>query len=228
MLSALEREDVQLAAFTRATDNLPRTLWVIESSKTLLIALWACQRLISLEDLGDPEESRFEVPTSLVQTHFVLPYCSTVHSSQASDVAEDFFIADWDFKRVDRKWLYTAITRLRALQNLHILDAALMRVPTDHTDLHAATLMLKGYKDQDRALIQKGRIAWTLPTDYPSASEIVEQFKVNPNCCGCGVAMSLCKSGPDKATLQRQSNTVGHTKANTRTMLCRACNARMG
>jgi hypothetical protein len=183
----------------------------------------------TLEEIEDEGKSRFQVPVHLVQTHFALPYCNTVHSSQGSDVDEDFFIADWTFKHADRRWLYTAITRLRSFQHLHILDVDLLALCKANKDLQmmsAATSMLRGYKDQDRVLVAKGKVARPQEEEYPSPHEIVAQFNAKPNCGGCGTAMSLFGRGPNKATLQRESNSLGHTRANTATMLCLACNAR--
>ena len=56
------------------------------------------------------------VPLQLVQKHFTHNYCRTCHSFQGSSINKAITVFDWKFVHVNRKWLYTAVTRARDLR----------------------------------------------------------------------------------------------------------------
>jgi hypothetical protein len=68
-----------------------------------------------------------EVPTEVIQSHFSLPYCCTVHASQGRTLPGDgaLLIADWQHASlVNASWFYAAITRIAHLDRVLLLDAA--------------------------------------------------------------------------------------------------------
>ena len=62
------------------------------------------------------------VPLSLIKKNFVHDYCRTCHSFQGSSIDEAITIFDWKFVHVDRKWIYTAITRATDLKKVYFYE----------------------------------------------------------------------------------------------------------
>jgi hypothetical protein len=59
------------------------------------------------------------VPISVIRFAFTHNYCRTCHSFQGSSIDEGITIFDWANFFVNRKWLWTAITRARALDKVY-------------------------------------------------------------------------------------------------------------
>jgi hypothetical protein len=70
-----------------------------------------------LTDLLNPE-TEYKVPYGLVPSHFSLPYCNTVHASQGDGIEEPYLIADWQTFPISKNWLYTAISRASAFDDI--------------------------------------------------------------------------------------------------------------
>jgi hypothetical protein len=56
------------------------------------------------------------VPIHLIKKNFVHNFCRTCHSFQGSSIDDAITIFDWKFVHVDRKWIYTSITRATDLK----------------------------------------------------------------------------------------------------------------
>ena len=59
------------------------------------------------------------VPISVIRFAFAHNYCRTCHSFQGSSIDEGITIFAWANCFVNRKWLWTAITRARALDKVY-------------------------------------------------------------------------------------------------------------
>ncbi len=59
-----------------------------------------------------------ELNTEPIWKHFVRGYCRTCHSFQGSSINDKITIFDWKFLLVNRKWLYTAVTRATELKTV--------------------------------------------------------------------------------------------------------------
>ena len=57
------------------------------------------------------EDIHITIPIQMVRDNFIHNYCKTCHSFQGSFIDGAMMIFDWEFKHVDRKWIYTACTR---------------------------------------------------------------------------------------------------------------------
>ena len=57
------------------------------------------------------DDIHITIPMQMVRDSFIHNYCKTCHSIQGSSIAGAMMIFDWKFKRVDRKWIYTACAR---------------------------------------------------------------------------------------------------------------------
>jgi len=60
----------------------------------------------------------FELSLDVVRKHFIHNYCRTCHSFQGSSISDKITIFDWRFFFVNRKWIYTAVTRATELSNV--------------------------------------------------------------------------------------------------------------
>ena len=70
-----------------------------------------------------------ELNIELIRKHFIHSYCRTCHSFQGSSISDKITIFDWKFFFVNRKWLYTAVTRATELSNVVFFDG-----PTEELD----------------------------------------------------------------------------------------------
>ena len=71
---------------------------------------------IVLKDLHGTHS--FELNRDVIKKHFIHSYCRTCHSFQGSSIDEKITIFDWKFFFVNRKWIYTAVTRATELKNV--------------------------------------------------------------------------------------------------------------
>jgi len=63
-------------------------------------------------------DNDYWLPLPVARSSFVHNYCRTCHSFQGSSVDEGITIFDWGNFFANRKWLWTAITRARSLDNI--------------------------------------------------------------------------------------------------------------
>ena len=95
----------------------------------------------------------FELNRDVIKKHFIHSYCRTCHSFQGSSIEGEITIFDWKFFFVNRKWIYTAVTRATELKNVFFFAG-----PTaehDETVLdNYLTKKVENYKKQD---LQHGR-----------------------------------------------------------------------
>ena len=90
------------------------------------------------------------LPLTTVRKCFIHNYCRTCHSFQGLSVNVPITIYDWKCEWASRKWVYTAVTRARQLDQVHFKEYTYRRCPKDVKDV--ADYMQKkvaGYKYQD-------------------------------------------------------------------------------
>ena len=75
---------------------------------------------LTLKDCSIDES--YIVPTKSIEDNFIHGYCRTCHSYQGSSIDDKLTIFDWDFYFVNRKWIYTAITRATNLNNVYFYN----------------------------------------------------------------------------------------------------------
>ena len=71
---------------------------------------------LTLEELSST--NTVELKKDVVKKHFMHSYCRTCHSFQGSSIEGKITIFDWKFFFVNRKWIYTAVTRATELKNV--------------------------------------------------------------------------------------------------------------
>jgi nucleoside-triphosphatase THEP1 len=77
-----------------------------------------CLYNIIPDENGNVKKNYINVPTETFAENFALNYCSTTHKTQGNTITEDFNIYDWKF--MDKKLRYTAITRARNINQIGI------------------------------------------------------------------------------------------------------------
>ena len=81
------------------------------------------QKTFSVIDPYEDDAQHVILKTAKLTKHFKLPYALTLHSVQGMSINEPLTIFNIDSPYVDRKFVYTAITRATDLKNVTIFEA---------------------------------------------------------------------------------------------------------
>ena len=79
---------------------------------------------IGLRDASESKGEILMIPKGLAKSNSIHGYCRTCHSYQGSSIDGDIIIFDWSFIHVNRKWLYTAITRATNLSKVRFYNGS--------------------------------------------------------------------------------------------------------
>lgn len=132
--------------------------------------------------INDDNETCVTLDKDLIKKHFIHAYCRTCHSFQGSSIADKITIFDWKYKFVNRKWIYTAVTRATELKNVYFYDGTLGKDDIDEDIKLKKYLEMKvaNYISQD---LQHGR---EITTNYITVDWLKQQFgKSCPECGDC-------------------------------------------
>ena len=160
------------------------------------------------------------IKKSTVQKNFVYSYCRTCHSFQGSSIDDKITIFDWRFKFVNRKWLYTAVTRATELKNVFFHSGK----GQDYDDKVLNKYLdfkVQHYKRQDKDARRK-----ISATNFITVQWLKDQF--GKACPGCGDCLAFeIKNGrvESNLTADRFDNDLDHNLDNI-TPLCCTCNQR--
>ena len=161
------------------------------------------------------------VPVHLVKKNFVHNYCRTCHSFQGSSIDDAITIFDWKFVHVDRKWIYTSITRATDLKKVFFHDY-------DESAENTQKMMqyfqkkIDNYKYQDKRADRQ-----TEGRPYLSKEWLLGC--IGKSCNSCGDALVYSRAGGKidcNLTAQRLDNSVGHYVDNV-VPYCIYCNMAM-
>ena len=78
------------------------------------------EKYLTLEEVHSTEEST--VSLSKIRSNFIFGYCATCHSLQGSSISGPVTIFDWNHYFVDKKWLWTCLTRATNLDDVYFYD----------------------------------------------------------------------------------------------------------
>ena len=163
-----------------------------------------------------------QIKKTTAQKYFIHNYCRTCHSFQGSSIDGRVTIFDWGFKFVNRKWLYTAVTRATELNNVVFYSGKAQ--PYDEDALRRyLDLKVLHYQRQD--LDAKRKIHYS---NFITSRWLNDQF--GKNCPGCGDCLTFeIKRGKvtSNLTADRFDNDLDHNLDNI-TPLCCTCNQRKG
>ena len=81
-----------------------------------------------------------------------MPYCSTVHSAQGDTIDDKITIFDCNSPYVDRNYIWTALTRVKRLDDVTIFKHSDQEIKSlNYCKVHQYfKLNVLGYKQQDR------------------------------------------------------------------------------
>ncbi|MBT3463881.1 AAA family ATPase, partial [archaeon] len=170
---------------------------------------------VKLED--ELSNNIFLIDIDILNKNFSYKYIRTAHGSQSDSISEKYVIIDIDNNHIDKKWLYSVITRTRDIDNVYFLNFDL-----SHTNnVLQSQLMVMNYKRQD------SRFDNIDMSKYIDHDWIIQEYTKNKICSGkvCGHQfMSFEKSNVNKISVDRIDNNLPHYKDNCQ-LLCKVCNS---
>ena len=173
------------------------------------------------------DEVDYRIPKSMLDTHFKLPYALTCDSVQGLSFDEDekITIFDSNLPYTDRKYLWTAITRSRKLDNvfIYIHSEAEVERFTDSKIKQYFRFKVENYKQQDR----KANRTWD-EKDYitePWINEQVDKFGTYCPFCRTNMELYVDEAGQvhSNVTVDRKDNKLAHVQNNCQ-LCCLKCN----
>ena len=156
--------------------------------------------------------------------YFKLPYCSTVHSAQGDTIDDKITIFDCNSPYVDRNYVWTALTRVKRLDDVTIFKHSDQEIKSlNYCKVHQYfKLKVLGYKQQDR--IAKRTYD---ENEYVTHNELWDQFKEQKVCTYCKEPLYIYLNKQNNInsniTLDRKDNTLFHSKQNC-VLCCKSCN----
>jgi len=174
------------------------------------------------------EETIICLPYSML-SYFGLPYCFTVHSIQGLTINEPITIFDANTNYLDRRFIWTAITRASDLNNVNIFlqsDYEISRSRNSHMNLYFKQ-KVDQYKQQDKKAHRD-----IVEDEYINMDWIYEQLNTHPFCGGhhdivCGEPFEYYidekNTVVSNVTCDRLNNNLCHSKLNCQ-LMCVDCN----
>ncbi len=181
--------------------------------------------------LDEVENKQYKISECILRNHFKLPYALTCDSVQGLSFGESDKITVFDSNTayVDRKFLWTAITRARKLENVYIFihpDAELERLSQSRIRLYFSQ-KVDSYKQQDAKA--KRTIIKDEFVDEPWISSELDKVKYNCIFCKKNLELYIDENSNVKSnvTVDRKDNTKAHHKSNCQ-ICCLDCNRKKG
>ena len=161
------------------------------------------------------------VPLSLVKKNFVHNYARTCHSFQGSSIDEAITIFDWKFTHVDRKWIWTAITRATDLKKVYVHEY-------DESQENKEKMMQYFQKKVDNYKYQDKKTKRQIDErSYLSKDGLLGCIGKSCNSCGDCLVYSRAGGKIDcNLSAQRIDNNIGHQNDNV-VPYCLYCNMYM-
>ena len=161
-----------------------------------------------------------------------LPHCKTCHSTQGFTITKPYTIFDTNIAYVDRRWIYTAVSRATSLNNITIFE---------HSDYECKILekckytqyfelKIQNYIKQDvlahRIKQNKQELTYngTKIDDYIDYEWIMNQPNFKCYMCGCLFDFEIEDGNVNSNfTVDRINNSLYHSKTNCK-LSCLHCN----
>jgi hypothetical protein len=145
------------------------------------------------------------VPIDVVRKNFIHHYCRTCHSFQGSSLDAKLTVFDWKFAHVNRKWLYTAVTRATELKNVLFFDYN-ENAEQEETMLHYFQRKVVAYRQQDRKAKREVKEEGYITREWLMGC-------LGKSCSECGECLTY-EHGRSNLTANRIDNNVGHELEN--------------
>ena len=166
------------------------------------------------------------VPLAAVAKCFAHNYCRTCHSFQGSSIPDAITIFDWQFPRVNRKWIYTAVTRATELKNVAFYKRGDITADREYYYLDKyLKKKVDGYRQQDTAAGRPVGEAKYICTGWLRDC-------IGKSCNSCGDCLTYeyddeKRTITSNLTAQRIDNSQPHTMDNI-VPYCTFCNCSLG
>ena len=160
-------------------------------------------------------ETEYVLPIGKIRSNFIFAYCGTCHSYQGSSIDESMTIHDYKYHFVERKWLWTAITRATDLNNVWFYQYN--EQPFDDKPIRSYfRKKIEGYKIQDNKANR------TISNNYITVDWLMNCINKRCDHCGCNLEIN---SGflSSNITAHRVDNNICHNLDNIIPM-CDICN----
>jgi hypothetical protein len=135
----------------------------------------------SIEIRDNQNKGEYNIPKHLIQKNFFFDYCATCHSLQGSTINQPITIHEWNFKHVNRKWLYTAITRATYLKNVRFFIGGCVSKNDDDAIGRYFSQKVNGYIKQDNTANRK------IQNDYVTVKWLEQCIGIN--CAMCSTCL---------------------------------------
>lgn len=170
----------------------------------------------------------YKITPQILLKHFKLPYAVTCDSVQGITKDEKMTIFDSNTPYVDRKFLWTAMTRVKRLEDITIFihsKEEVERLTESRLSLYFKQ-KVESYKSQDRKTQREFN-----NDDYVNVDWIHEQYQKNKYCLFCKKHYELYldenSSVVSNITVDRINNKLAHVKNNCQ-LCCHHCNITKG
>ena len=171
--------------------------------------------LITIVDSSTGKE--YTLSTKTIKNNFIFSYCGTCHSYQGSSIDESMTIHDYKYHFVNRRWLWTAITRATDLNNVWFHE---------YNEKPFNNKLVKSYfeKKIEGYKLQDAKANRPISEKYVTVDWLMKCIN-KPCCeCGCNLELNLETCFPSSnITAQRVDNSLSHNLDNIIPM-CKICN----
>jgi hypothetical protein len=165
----------------------------------------------------DSTKNEYIVPIGKIKSNFIFAYCGTCHSYQGSSIDESLTIFDYKYHFVDRKWIWTSITRATDLNNVWFYEYN--EKPENISNIKSYfNKKIEGYKLQD------SKANRNITDNYVNVDWLMKCINKRCTHCGCNLELSFDNGFPSSnITAQRTNNEICHSLDNIVPM-CVICN----
>jgi len=170
----------------------------------------------------------YKITPQILLNHFKLPYAVTCDSVQGMTKDEPITIFDSNTPYVDRKYLWTALTRVKKLEDITIFihsKEEVERLTESRLNLYLKQ-KVESYKSQDKKANRQ-----YIDEEFIDAKWINGKFNDNKYCLFCKKHYELYldenSNVVSNITVDRINNTLPHVKSNSQ-LCCHHCNITKG
>jgi len=170
----------------------------------------------------------YKITPQILLNHFKLPYAVTCDSVQGITKDEPITIFDSNTPYVDRKYVWTALTRVKKLEDITIFihsKEEVERLTESRLNLYLKQ-KVESYKSQDKKANRQ-----YIDEEFVDAKWINEKFNDNKYCLFCKKHYELYldenSNVVSNITVDRINNTLPHIKLNCQ-LCCHHCNITKG
>jgi hypothetical protein len=171
--------------------------------------------IITDQSINEP----YTVPIKSIKANFIHGYCRTCHSYQGSTIDDDIIIFDWQHYCVDKKWLYTAVTRATDLKRVKFFSGKSKEFNNELLQTYAKN-KIKNYMDQDKKAKREIN-----EEKYMKPKQFISWIRSCCKSCGDPFQFEISRSGTITCNLtaNRIDNDDAHHRDNIEPM-CITCN----